>query len=111
MVEHKRALGQQGQWADPGDATPKSVFITPIPDLDAEAVGSMGIRRFVLNRTEDLSGTSGTGIVAEGVRFTDGTVALRWTVELKSTAVYDSVDDLIAIHGHDGATTVVWADS
>jgi hypothetical protein len=38
-------------------------------------------------------------------------VALRWVVALRSTAVYNSVDDLIAIHGHDGATTVVWADS
>lgn len=110
MVEHSRALGEQGQWRDPGDAVPKAAFTTPVPDLDAEAAGTLGMRRFLLNRSEDISGTSGVGIVAEGVRFSDGTVALRWTVELKSTAVYESVDDLIAIHGHDGATTVVWAD-
>lgn len=111
MAERSRALGTEGQWADPGDATPKSAFTTPIPDVDASAVGAIGIRRFVLNRSEDVSGTSGTGIVAEGVRFTDGTCVLRWVVALKSTAVYESVDDLIDIHGHDGATTVVWADA
>jgi hypothetical protein len=110
MVERSRALGEGGQWHEPGEATPKAAFSTPIPDLDAEAVGAVGIRRFVLNRREDLSGTSGVGIVAEGVRFSDGTAVLRWVVELKSTAVYGSVDDLIAIHGHDGATQVVWAD-
>jgi hypothetical protein len=100
MVEHSRALGESGQWADPGEATPQAAFITEsLP------------RRFVLNRREDPSGTSGVGVVAEGVAFTDGTVALRWVVALRSTAVYNSVDDLIAIHGHDGATIVVWADS
>lgn len=110
MVERKRALGEQGEWRPPGEAIPKSAFTTPVPDLDAEQVAALGPRRFVLNRSEDISGTSGTGVVAEGVRFSDGVVALRWTVARKSTAVYDSVDDLIAIHGHDGATTVVWAD-
>jgi hypothetical protein len=110
MVERRRALGEGGRWEDPGEATPKSAFITPIPDVDAEAVAALGIRRFVLNRSEDISGTSGVGIVAEGVRFSDGTVALRWVTSLVSTAVYESVEDLIAIHGHDGATTVVWAD-
>ena len=66
------------------------------------------MRRFVLNRDEDVSGMSGTGLVAEGVVFSDGTAVLRWTVEYKSTCVYDSVDDLIAIHGHQGSTQVVW---
>ena len=36
-------------------------------------------RAFVLQRNEDETGVSGTGIVAEGVEFSDGTVALRWT--------------------------------
>jgi hypothetical protein len=111
MAEHKRALGENGKWADPGDATPKSAFLSPMPAFlhDTEQVG--GIRRFVLDRTADVSGTSGVGIVAEGVAFSDGTCVIRWITDLRSTAVYNSVDDLVAIHGHDGATTVVWADS
>ena len=67
-------------------------------------------RRFVLDRREDISGVSGTGIVAEGVEFSDGAAVLRWCVGLRSTAVYDSIDDLVAIHGHEGATMLRWLD-
>lgn len=68
------------------------------------------MRRFVLIRHEDVSGTSGTGQVAEGVEFSDGTVALRWTVALQSTAIYASAADLEAIHGHNGSTELSWLD-
>ena len=71
---------------------------------------SVGMRRFLLDRFEDVSGVSGTGFVAEGVQFTDGTVVLRWTVEYQSTAIYSSMDDLMAIHGHNGSTHVNWVD-
>jgi hypothetical protein len=83
---------------------------TQIFPVGQEGTISVGMRRFLLDRFEDASGVSGTGFVAEGVVFTDGTVALRWTVELQSTALYDSVDDLLAIHGHDGSTHVQWVD-
>lgn len=68
------------------------------------------MRRFALERLEDESGVSGTGFVAEGVRFTDGTAALRWCTEHSSTAVYASMEDLIAIHGHGGKTVIAWVD-
>lgn len=68
------------------------------------------MRRFILNRLEDATGISGDGPVAEGVRFTDGTCVLRWTVALKSTAIYESVQELEAIHGHEGRTKVQWVD-
>ena len=67
-------------------------------------------RRFHLQRDLDATGTSGTGRVADGVQFTDGVVALRWMTAISSTAVYDSVDDVESIHGHAGATRVVWID-
>lgn len=67
-------------------------------------------RCFVLNRSEDHSGVSGTGIVVEGVQFSDGTVAIRWVCGLRSTAVYDNIDDLIKIHGHNGSTEICWLD-
>jgi hypothetical protein len=68
------------------------------------------MRRFVMDRDVDVSGVSGTGVVAEGVVFTDGTAVLRWTVEYKSTAVYNSVGELISVHGHGGSTRLHWID-
>lgn len=68
------------------------------------------VRRFYLMRTEDVSGTSGVGVVAFGVEFHDGTAVLRWNTSTSSTAVYASVEDVIEIHGHGGMTTVEWVD-
>ena len=65
------------------------------------------MRKFYLERAEDVSGTSGTGRVAEGVVFSNGWCALHWLTEHTRVAVYQSVDDLEAVHGHDGATEVV----
>lgn len=62
-------------------------------------------------RDEDVSGVSGTGIVAEGVEFGDGTVAIRWcTSPARSTVLWDEIDDAIKVHGHDGKTRFVWLD-
>jgi hypothetical protein len=61
-------------------------------------------------RTEDVSGISGVGVVAEGVQFSDGTCVLRWLTQHTSTAIYASMADLITIHGHNGATQVRWID-
>jgi hypothetical protein len=67
-------------------------------------------RRFVLNRLEDETGISGTGIVAEGVEFSDGTAAMRWISAHTSTAVYASMAEIEAIHGHNGKTRVDFID-
>ena len=64
------------------------------------------MKLFRLVRDTDVSGTSGVGVVAQGVQFDDGTCAMRWLTETASTGVYDSIDDLIFIHGHNGATNV-----
>lgn len=63
---------------------------------------------FVLRRDEDATGVSGVGVVAQGVIFTDGTVALRWMGSVRSTVVYDSIEDVVTIHGHGGKTKVVF---
>jgi hypothetical protein len=68
-------------------------------------------RMFVLRRSTDVTGVSGTGDVADGVQFPDGRVAMRWRGDLASTAEYDSIAIVEAIHGHAGATQVVWADA
>lgn len=68
------------------------------------------MRRFVLDRHSDATGVSGTGHVAEGVQFSDGTVALRWRGPVTSTVVYARIDDVQAIHGHGGQTEIAWVD-
>lgn len=65
-------------------------------------------RTFELVRYRDPSGVSGTGVVAEGCLFTDGSVALRWRGENPATAVWPNLDSVLAVHGHDGATEVRW---
>lgn len=70
------------------------------------ALTNTPLRRFHLDRSEDLTGVSGTGTVAAGVIFHDGTVAMRWMTGVSSVAVYDSIDDVVTIHGHNGATVV-----
>ena len=70
----------------------------------------MKMRRFQLVRTEDASGVSGTGNVAEGCEFTNGTCALTWLTRFRSVAMYQSIKELEAVHGHEGRTRVVWVD-
>jgi hypothetical protein len=67
-----------------------------------------GLRLFVLDRLRDPTGTSGTGEVAEGIEFSDGTVALRWLSATPSTVLYQSVNDMLQVHGHGGSTVVRW---
>lgn len=68
------------------------------------------MRPFHLVRNVDVTGVSGTGAVAEGVMFGNGKLVLGWLTEHTSVAVYDSLESLVAIHGHDGHTRIVWAD-
>lgn len=70
-----------------------------------------GPRMFVLQRDVDVTGVSGTGVVAEGIRFSDGRVAIRWvTGEHRSTVTWDDLTAVYAIHGHNGATSIEWLD-
>jgi hypothetical protein len=68
------------------------------------------MKLFKLVREIDVSGISGVGAVTEGVIFSDGSVAMRWQTHVSSVCFYKSIDDVIAIHGHDGATRVVYGD-
>lgn len=71
---------------------------------------SKKFRRFHLVRHNDISGISGTGIVAEGILFTNNKVVLAWTGHHTSIAVYDSLAECEAVHGHEGSTVVEWID-
>lgn len=68
------------------------------------------VRRFVLQRDEDESGVSGTGVVAEGVEFTTGWCALSWLTNAHSIGIYANVKELERIHGHNGRAYVKWVD-
>ena len=70
------------------------------------------MRKFVLERREDISGVSGTGVVAEGVEFSDGTVALRWTSQFPTSVVFHDrgIESVEVIHGHNGATRIVFEE-
>lgn len=65
---------------------------------------------FSLQRDTDVSGVSGTGTVAYGVVFPDGRVATRWNGKVAQTCAWESLDDVKAVHGHNGATRVVLND-
>lgn len=68
------------------------------------------MRNFKLVRTEDYSGVSGTGEVAEGVVFSTGKAVMSWNTDTSSIAVYESATDLVNIHGHQGRTKVIFDD-
>lgn len=68
---------------------------------------------FELHRDIDETGISGTGVVAEGVVFTDGSCTLRWlpgAAGAVSTVIYGDIADVEAIHGHGGKTRIVTLD-
>jgi hypothetical protein len=77
------------------------------------------VRRFQVKRDVDMTGVSGTGIVADGVEFPDGTTVVRWRDVTgpnydrgvrATTVVFPNVTAVEALHGHNGATTLVWLD-
>jgi hypothetical protein len=71
-----------------------------------------GPRRFQLIRHVDVSGVSGTGVIAEGVEWTDGTATLHWGGRYPTTTIWqDGIEALLTIHGHNGATTLKWLDN
>lgn len=90
----------------------------PTPTEWESAEDSKRPRRFWLHRHEDESGVSGTGVVAVGVQMPSGKVAMEWlnaaneTVDTEDNgwAIYSSIEDAEAVHGHDGRTEIKWLD-
>lgn len=74
-------------------------------------------RKFDLVRRKDVTGISGTGVVAEGVQFSDGTVVMRWLNTSSSregvkptTVVHEDIRSVVELHGHGSSTYVLWED-
>lgn len=59
-------------------------------------------RRFMMYREEQ--------VVAHGIKFSSGRVVIEWFGENSSVVVWDSIDEAVAIHGHDGNTKFVFID-
>lgn len=68
--------------------------------------------RFVLDRRVDETGVSGAGVVAEGIQFSSGKVVLGWCTKKgpNSLTFWDSIDEVLMVHGHDGKTSILWVD-
>jgi hypothetical protein len=69
--------------------------------------GGDEMKLFELRREVDESGVSGTGVVAQGIIFDNGKIAMTWLSRHTSVAVYDNMEQVIGIHGHGGKTKVV----
>ena len=81
----------------------------------------MAAKVFYLVRIEDETGVSGTGIVAEGVRWTDGSCSLRFVSRTPGFINFEGVPEdaeiqragerhVRTVHGHRGKTKLVWAE-
>ncbi|HLP81379.1 MAG TPA: hypothetical protein VK141_05230 [Nitrosomonas sp.] len=70
------------------------------------------MKTFRFFRKEDVSGVSGTGYVAEGVQFASGKVAISFypvaPTFVAGVIIFNSMDEVERIHGHDGKTEVHW---
>lgn len=85
--------------------------------MTTEATSSTpaGPRAFVIRRDADPTGISGTGIVGEGVQFSDGWAVTHWLdrapIHEAKTEVWHNpgTAPFEKISGHNGATHIVWA--
>lgn len=70
------------------------------------------MRAFMMIREQDETGISGTGVVAEGIEYSDKTVAIRWLTPHNgsSTVVWNKIEDAIHVHGHNGKTQFVFTE-
>ena len=69
------------------------------------------LRRFALVRPDtDVSGVSGTGVVALGVVTHTGCVFAQWTEPGEIVVQPRGLAAFLSVHGHDGATVVRWID-
>ncbi|MEE4540970.1 hypothetical protein V2S66_03180 [Streptomyces sp. V4-01] len=84
----------------------------PTTTADTEAVppAKQNPRRFYLHRAHDTTGVSGTGRIADGIEWPDGTVTIRWRGDRPSVVHWAALADAEHVHGHGGRTYVVWLD-
>lgn len=79
-------------------------------DLLEKLDASEAVRMFTLERREDDTGVSGTGDVAKGILFEDGSCVIRWRGQNASWTIFESMNKLLGVHGHGGKTVVRFSD-
>jgi hypothetical protein len=72
------------------------------------------VKTYIMYRSEDVSGLSGEGIVAEVVEWADSTASMRWLPtssphgiarDVRPTTVeHPHLRNVLALHDHDGRT-------
>lgn len=76
-----------------------------------ESIVRPSFKRYVFRRTQDVSGVSGTGDVCEVIEFSDGHAALHWLGAYPLTTPHpNGIEEIIAIHGHEGKGRLVPID-
>ena len=65
------------------------------------------MRKFYLFRHEDIHNNSGTGVVAEGVIFGDGTGSYTWLTKQKTVTTFVKIKDVMELHSHGGKTDII----
>lgn len=65
------------------------------------------MKRGVVERDEDVSGVTGVGKVSEFTIATDGRVVIFWP---SGHGYFDSLEEAIKVHGHNGKTRFVILD-
>ena len=68
-------------------------------------------KRFIIVRTKDVSGVSGTGVVAEGITFHDGQTVVSWYGKHHIFECPRTLATWLKVHGHKGSTQVRWIDT
>lgn len=70
------------------------------------------MRRFYMDRGDDETGVSGTGIVLQGVLTPAGRVFVEWRLPRASMGIYSSLDEFMEIHvrSHPAKTEICWVD-
>ncbi len=107
-----RAVTFRGDWGEVWRQVHRLTESQPHGGAQIAAPERKTHRRFVLNRIVDETGVSGTGVVAEGVLFSNGIVALHWTSEFPTSVVFHhrGMESVEKVHGHSGSTRIEWLD-
>ncbi len=67
----------------------------------------IGVQTVYLKRNKDTTGTSGTGIVATGAVLASGKVVVEWITFTSSISIFNNLEHLREVHGHDGNTEII----
>ena len=65
------------------------------------------VQPFYLLRKIDPTGISGVGVVAQGVILSSGRCIIEWTSFHTSINIYNSLDAIKELHGHNGDTEII----